>query len=115
MRVCGQPIRALLPHDLIDEYLLMIRPLVRGSGRRLFDHDDHAAKLRRVDSTSTTIGVILATYQPAYHRSARSVRPRLQWRIGIATICGAPPWARGTEARDGGTQIGAVLVTATPS
>jgi hypothetical protein len=115
MRVSGQPMRALLPHDLIDDCLQMIRPLVRGSGQPLFDHNDHAAKVRRVDSTATTTGVILATCQPAYHRSARSVRPRPQWRIGIATICCAPPWAHGTEARDAGTQIGAELVTATPS
>ncbi len=60
----GQLIRALLPHGLIDEYLLLIHPLVLGSGQRLFDHDDHVAKLRLVGSTATTTGVILATYQP---------------------------------------------------
>jgi dihydrofolate reductase len=60
----GQLIRSLLPHGLIDEYLLMIRPLVLGSGQRLFEHDDHAAKLRLLSSTPTTTGVILATYQP---------------------------------------------------
>jgi dihydrofolate reductase len=60
----GQLIRSLLPHGLIDEYLLMIHPLVLGSGQRLFDHDDHAAKLRLLSSTPTTTGVILATYQP---------------------------------------------------
>jgi hypothetical protein len=43
----------------------MIHPLVLGSGQRLFDHDDHVAKLRLVGSTPTTTGVILATYQPA--------------------------------------------------
>jgi len=61
----GQLIRSLLPHGLIDEYLLMIHPLVLGSGERLFDYVEHVAKLRLVDSTSTTTGVILATYQPA--------------------------------------------------
>ncbi len=61
----GQLIRSLLPHGLIDEYLLMIHPLVLGSGQRLFDHDNHLAKLRLVDSTPTTTGVILATYQLA--------------------------------------------------
>ena len=60
----GQLIRSLLPHELIDEYLLMIHPLVLGSGHRLFDHDDHHVKLRLVASTTTTTGVILATYQP---------------------------------------------------
>ena len=61
----GQLIRSLLPQGLIDEYLLMIHPLVLGSGQRLFDHDNHLAKLRLVHSTPTTTGVILATYQPA--------------------------------------------------
>ena len=60
----GQLIRSLLPHGLIDEYLLMIHPLVLGSGQRLFDHRDHHAKLRLLSSTPTTTGVTLATYQP---------------------------------------------------
>jgi dihydrofolate reductase len=58
----GELIRSLLPYDLIDEYLLMIHPLVLGSGRRLFEHDNHAAELRLVSSTATTTGVMLATY-----------------------------------------------------
>jgi dihydrofolate reductase len=61
----GELIGSLMAADLIDEYLLMIHPLVLGSGQRLFDHDDHVAKLRLVGSTATTTGVILATYQPA--------------------------------------------------
>lgn len=59
----GRLIRSLLPHRLIDEYLLMIHPIVLGSGQRLFDHDNHVTRLRLVDSTPTTTGVILATYQ----------------------------------------------------
>ena len=61
----GQLIRSLLPHGLIDEYLLFMYPLVLGSGQRLFDHDDHLVKLRLVESITTTTGVIIATYQPA--------------------------------------------------
>jgi dihydrofolate reductase len=61
----GQLIRSLLPHGLIDEYLLMIYPLVLGCGQRLFEHDDHVAKLRLLSSTPTTTGVIIVTYQPA--------------------------------------------------
>jgi dihydrofolate reductase len=61
----GRLIRSLLPHGLIDEYLLMIHPLVLGSGQRLFDRDEHVVKLRLLSSTPTTTGVILATYQPA--------------------------------------------------
>jgi dihydrofolate reductase len=58
----GQLIRSLLPHELIDEYLLMIHPLVLGSGQRLFERGDHIGKLRLVSSIPTTTGVILATY-----------------------------------------------------
>jgi dihydrofolate reductase len=61
----GVLIRSLLQHDLIDEYLLTIHPLVLGAGRRLFPDDGTTAKLRLVDSTPTTTGVLIATYQPA--------------------------------------------------
>ena len=61
----GQLIGSLLPGGLIDEFRLMIHPLVLGSGRRLFDHGAPAARLRLVDSAVTTTGVILATYRPA--------------------------------------------------
>ena len=60
----GQLIRSLLPHGLIDEYLLLIYPLILGSGHRLFDHENHQVQLRLVESVATTTGVIIATYQP---------------------------------------------------
>ena len=60
----GQLIRSLLPHGLIDEYLLIIHPLILGTGERLFDQRHHGVELRLVDSTITPTGVILATYQP---------------------------------------------------
>jgi dihydrofolate reductase len=61
----GKLIRSLLPYGLIDEYLLIILPLVLGSGHRLFEGDGHVVNLRLIDSTATTTGVVLATYQPA--------------------------------------------------
>ncbi len=61
----GQLIRSLLPHGLIDEYLLMIHPVVLGSGQRLFEHEDHLTRLRLHDCTPTTTGVIMATYRAA--------------------------------------------------
>jgi dihydrofolate reductase len=45
--------------------MLLIHPLVLGSGRRLFPDDGSLARLRLVDSATTTTGVIIATYQPA--------------------------------------------------
>jgi hypothetical protein len=44
--------------------VLLIHPLVLGSGRRLFA-DGAFATLRLVDSVTTTTGVVIATYRPA--------------------------------------------------
>jgi dihydrofolate reductase len=61
----GELIGSLMRHDLIDEYVLSIHPLVLGSGRRLFPEGGPFAKLRMVDSVTTTTGVVIGTYQPA--------------------------------------------------
>jgi dihydrofolate reductase len=60
----GDLIETLMRHDLIDEYTVLIHPLVLGTGRRLFDDDAPAATLRLVDSKITTTGVIVAIYRP---------------------------------------------------
>jgi dihydrofolate reductase len=61
----GVLIDALLPHDLIDEYLLMIHPIVLGSGRRLFPDGSPLTTLELVGSETTTTGVLIATYAPS--------------------------------------------------
>jgi dihydrofolate reductase len=66
----GELVRSLAANDLVDEYLLMIHPLVLGSGRRLFPDDGPTAALRLVDSVTTTTGVLIARYQPAERSSA---------------------------------------------
>jgi dihydrofolate reductase len=60
----GVLVAALMAADVIDEYLVMIAPLVLGAGRRLFAGSTHAS-LRLVDSSSTSNGVLIATYEPA--------------------------------------------------
>ncbi|TMF61465.1 MAG: dihydrofolate reductase [Chloroflexi bacterium] len=60
----GVLIGSLMATDLIDEYLLMIHPLVLGTGRRLFAGGTQAS-LRLVDSSTTSTGVLIATYEPA--------------------------------------------------
>jgi dihydrofolate reductase len=60
----GVLIGSLMAGDLIDEYLLMIHPLVLGTGRRLFGGSAQAS-LRLVDSIATSTGVLIATYEPA--------------------------------------------------
>jgi dihydrofolate reductase len=59
----GELIQSLMRHNLVDQYVLMIHPLVFGSGRRLFREDAPFSRLRLVDSTTTTTGVVIATYQ----------------------------------------------------
>jgi dihydrofolate reductase len=60
----GQLVRALAGRGLVDEYVLLIHPLVLGAGQRLFD-DVSYDKLHLVDSVPTTTGVIIATYERA--------------------------------------------------
>ena len=61
----GDLIQNLMPHNLIDRYVLMIHPLVLGSGRRLFPDAGVPATLKLTDTKSTDTGVIVATYQRA--------------------------------------------------
>jgi dihydrofolate reductase len=59
----GELIGALMAADLIDEFLLMIHPLVLGSGRRLFQ-DELDASLRLIGSATTSAaGVVIAVYE----------------------------------------------------
>jgi len=60
----GDLIRSLLPHNLIDQFVLLIHPLVLGSGQHLFPEGGPAIPLRLIDSRSTSTGVVIATYQP---------------------------------------------------
>jgi dihydrofolate reductase len=61
----GELVRSLMHANLVDEYVLLIHPLVLGTGRRLFTDDGPSAALRLVDTKTTTTGVVIATYHPA--------------------------------------------------
>jgi dihydrofolate reductase len=61
----GELVQSLMRRGLIDEYVLLIHPLVLGSGRRLFTDGGAFAALRLVDTKTTTTGVVIATYQPS--------------------------------------------------
>jgi dihydrofolate reductase len=58
----GVLIESLMAADLIDEYLLMIAPVVLGSGRRLFPGGT-AAILHLVDCATSATGMVMATYE----------------------------------------------------
>jgi dihydrofolate reductase len=61
----GNLIQTLLRHNLVDEYRLWVFPLVIGSGKRLFSDGTVPAALKLVDSTVSTTGVVIGTYEPA--------------------------------------------------
>jgi dihydrofolate reductase len=58
----GELVQSLRRRDLIDEYMLLIHPLVLGTGRKLFPDGGPPAELRLADTVATTTGVIIATY-----------------------------------------------------
>ena len=57
-------IHALLPHGLIDAFLLTIHPLVLGSGKRLFPEGSDTA-FELAESKPTTTGVLITRYERA--------------------------------------------------
>ena len=61
----GDLIQSLARRNLIDEYRLLIHPLILGSGRRLFADGAPSATLRLISTVITTTGVVIATYQSA--------------------------------------------------
>lgn len=60
----GELSQSLMRAKLIDEYVLLIHPLVLGSGRRLFAEGVYLP-LRLVSSKATEHGVVVARYRPA--------------------------------------------------
>lgn len=61
----GELVQSLMRRNLVDEYVLLIHPLVLGAGRHLFPGNGASAALRLVGTRTTTTGVLIATYQPA--------------------------------------------------
>lgn len=60
----GLLVQSLLRRQLIDELMLMIHPIVLGSGRRLFAEDGTFAALKLEQATPTTKGVVITRYEP---------------------------------------------------
>jgi dihydrofolate reductase len=57
-------VRSLLRDNLLDELLLLVHPVVVGSGKRLFEGNYQFA-LKLVDAQTFSTGVLSLTYQPA--------------------------------------------------
>jgi dihydrofolate reductase len=70
----GQLLQTLIQHGLVDEYRLLVFPLVIGSGKRMFPDGGAPAKLHLVDTVTSGSGVLIATYRP--HASGVQGRER---------------------------------------
>lgn len=57
--------RELIRNDLVDEYRLMIEPILLGGGKGLFPDDGRARPLELVSSSTSKTGVHICTYRPA--------------------------------------------------
>ena len=60
----GQLVHTLMQHGLVDEYRLMVHPVVLGSGKRLFRDGSETTALRLVDTKTFSSGVVVLTYRP---------------------------------------------------
>jgi len=56
-------VQTLMQHALIDEYVLLVCPLVLGSGKRLFS-DMSKTTLKLIEAKSLSSGIVVLTYQP---------------------------------------------------
>lgn len=61
----GALLDTLLQHDLVDEYRLLVHPVVQGSGKRLFENANESTKMTLVDTEAVGSGVVVLTYEPA--------------------------------------------------
>jgi dihydrofolate reductase len=76
-------VQTLIEHDLVDEFRLMVFPVVLGSGKRLFGETSDKKPLRLVDSKVVGDGVAILVYEPA--RDGAEAEPRTRPAQGAAT------------------------------
>jgi dihydrofolate reductase len=55
----------LIREDLVDEYCLMVEPILLGGGKRIFPDDGSARPLELVSTTTSSTGVLICVYRPA--------------------------------------------------
>jgi dihydrofolate reductase len=58
----GELIQTLVKHDLVDEFHLLVFPVLVGSGKRLFAEGTIPAGLKLIDTTTSGTGVLGSTY-----------------------------------------------------
>ncbi len=57
-------VTTLRAHDLVDEYRLMVFPIVLGTGKRLFEDTGHASTLALAEARTLPSGTQILTYRP---------------------------------------------------
>jgi len=60
----GELVRSMMGAHVIDELILLVHPLVLGTGTRLFADGGPSLKLALASSTTTPTGVVIETYHP---------------------------------------------------
>ena len=66
-------IQTLTNHGLIDEYQVLVHPVLVGGGKPLFHNIEHLVKLQLVNSKTHPSGVVVLSYQPREQRAAPTV------------------------------------------
>jgi dihydrofolate reductase len=56
--------RQLVENDLVDEYCLMLEPILLGGGKTMFPSDGRARPLELVSVTQAKTGVLICAYRP---------------------------------------------------
>jgi dihydrofolate reductase len=65
----GDLVNTLMQHGLIDEYRLMVFPVVMGSGKRLFEDKIEGTVLRLVETKTFGSGVVVLSYRPTVEKA----------------------------------------------
>jgi dihydrofolate reductase len=60
-----QLVHGLTEHGLVDEFRLMVFPVVLGTGKRIFAETDQATKLQLASSDVVGDGILTLVYHPA--------------------------------------------------
>ena len=66
----GQLLRTLMEHDLVDEYRLMLHPIVLGAGKRLFQDGIDMTVLKHTGTKTFSSGVMVLYYEPVRQQGA---------------------------------------------
>jgi len=72
-------VNSLMKHDLIDEYRLLVFPVVLGSGKRLFRDESDTSHLRLVGTRAFSSGIVLLSYQPAGESPSSEYAETFAW------------------------------------